>query len=299
MLAITGLDNPLLTTNYDNILSDFSGYPPYTWKNTHQVLEVMKRHRDGIVHLHGHHEHPDTVIFDQNSYRELLRQQEFTAIRNAMLTFRSLLFIGCGAGLADPHFSRLRSALELMASGTKQMIFRLCTDREVPILSREHALDETVTIVGFGGEYTDLTDFLRALAPSQILNAGLAGSFLEPIDTDHCGHDVYVAGAVDGVMGGVDLWLVKEIAPGIYHPDDGPMHVRSGRWSGSLFLGNRAATPTSPERYKVHLVATTHRGSAMFKAYLHESHSRNSWTGVPSLGGGTVLATRTFTKTRA
>lgn len=58
----------ILTTNYDSLLSEATGFDPVPWEEPNKVLEVVNRRRKGIIHIHGHWSRPSSVVLGRTSY---------------------------------------------------------------------------------------------------------------------------------------------------------------------------------------------------------------------------------------
>ena len=58
----------LMTTNYDNLLTDITGSPPVTWEEHDTFLQVINKKKKGILHIHGHWRNPSSVVFGRQSY---------------------------------------------------------------------------------------------------------------------------------------------------------------------------------------------------------------------------------------
>jgi tetratricopeptide (TPR) repeat protein len=168
--ALRDLGLPLATTNYDGLLEEATGLPAATWQDT-SVIEDLVRGKPprAILHLHGYWERPDSVILDPGAYRraEPMVQELLRALRLS----HTLLFVGCGGGLADPNWSSLlRWSREILAA-SRYRHFRLCRTAELPDLERQHPRDERLFPVAYGAGFGDLAPFLRQLQPPAIPSA--------------------------------------------------------------------------------------------------------------------------------
>jgi SIR2-like domain len=112
--ALRDLGLPLATTNYDSLLDDATGLPPATWQDTAAIEDLLRgKPPRAIFHLHGHWQRPDSVILDPAAY-----ERAAPVVQDLLKTLRlthTLLFVGCGAGLADPNWSSfLRWSREIL-----------------------------------------------------------------------------------------------------------------------------------------------------------------------------------------
>jgi formylglycine-generating enzyme required for sulfatase activity len=108
--AIRGLGVPIVTTNYDSLLQTAppeNPTPAVTWRNTPAWVDVLAGNNTGILHLHGWWDEPESVVFGIKSYENVLNASAAQEIQRALGRFNSLLFIGYGAGIADPNFGPL------------------------------------------------------------------------------------------------------------------------------------------------------------------------------------------------
>lgn len=97
----------LLTTNYDDLLSEATGLPPVTWDQHDEFLQVMNRERAGILHIHGHWSRPDSVVLGRTSYNRILDDENFQSAFRSLWLERLWMYVGCGDGLDDPNLGRL------------------------------------------------------------------------------------------------------------------------------------------------------------------------------------------------
>lgn len=91
------------TTNYDHALERRTGLTPTTWRDVNGLQRAISGTENRIIHLHGEWSQPDSIILDQKSYSEVLRDP---AAQTALASLRwtsAFVFIGCGAGLSDPN----------------------------------------------------------------------------------------------------------------------------------------------------------------------------------------------------
>jgi hypothetical protein len=136
------------------------------------------------------------------------------------------------------------------------------------------------------------------LTPQSVAAGKIKVSLHEPADSDACGHEVPLRGTVSGLSGNINLWIVKEIGAGNYHPDAGPVRVQGNWWSESPTWGVEMPPVPSPERYTVHVVAASKNTSSQYRAYIERCHLEDCWPGLPSLMGGVAVHTISLTRVR-
>jgi hypothetical protein len=75
----------------------------------------------------------------------------------------TLVFVGCGAGLADPNFAELRRWLAGVFAGSPYRHYRLGLQSELAELWSEHGLAERIVPLAYGTSHDELGPFLRSL----------------------------------------------------------------------------------------------------------------------------------------
>lgn len=105
--AIAALGVPIATSNYDGLLEEATGWEPVTWRDEAKMVKVLRCESEGIMHLHGYWERPDTVVFGTQSYAEVLRSEHAQVLQKALAMWNSWIFVGCGEGLVDPNIGEL------------------------------------------------------------------------------------------------------------------------------------------------------------------------------------------------
>ena len=200
--ALTRLDLPIATTNYDDLLAGLAAFPPVTWKDARKVQEVLNRKRQAIIHLHGHWDDPPQVILGGRSYGELIGDEAAQALVKSFFYTHSLLAIGCGEGMLDPNFKQLRDWLRTVDPSAPYYI--LVRAGEMQAAQRY----EPFTPVAYGEEYDDLPSFLGELAAAMgpgraAARPKLSGPVLPP-DTDPIGRDVEMQAVLDYMESGGD-----------------------------------------------------------------------------------------------
>jgi len=161
--ALAELGTTIATTNYDGLLEEVTGRPPVTWRDGARMERVVRGDEAGILHLHGHWQDPESVVLGIRSYEKVLGDAPAQAMIRALRTLRTLVFVGCGAGLEDPNFAALLAWSRDVFAGSEYRHFRLCLNSEVAALHALHPPEERLFPVPYGGEHGDLVPFLRGL----------------------------------------------------------------------------------------------------------------------------------------
>jgi ubiquinone/menaquinone biosynthesis C-methylase UbiE len=162
---------PLITTNYDGMLEAATGLEGITWQDRTRLYRQLDRKAGQparIIHLHGHYEWPESVVLGIRDYATLLGNEFLAAWRTSLGFTNSLLFVGFGMGIDDPHFSKfVHFTQEVMRDGDKE-IYRLCRAEE-----RDELIKQKMGIpVVYGNDFKQLPEFLGKL---------LRGSFGPPV----------------------------------------------------------------------------------------------------------------------
>ena len=105
--AVFALRAPLATTNYDTLLSHGRGEPPVPWTRPAEALAVLRGQQRGVVHVHGVHTDPESVVFGARSYDRVRSDEHAQFLQQLIAADRTLIFIGCGPGLGDPNIGKL------------------------------------------------------------------------------------------------------------------------------------------------------------------------------------------------
>jgi hypothetical protein len=73
------------------------------------------------------------------------------------------LFVGFGAGLADPNFSALRRWLRTVLASSTYQHYRVAREAQVTAFQAQHDSDEHIRVISSGPDYADLPVFLRSI----------------------------------------------------------------------------------------------------------------------------------------
>ncbi|HJQ37830.1 MAG TPA: tetratricopeptide repeat protein [Thermoanaerobaculia bacterium] len=155
----------LATTNYDHLLTEVTGLPPVSWTDEAAVEQVLRGRRNGILHLHGSYDDPESVILDVRSYERLVNSEHSQAVLTAIRTLKTLVFVGCGEGLSDPHFATFFKWTEKAFEKSHFPHFILCRQKEAAKIRKQQLPERKLHPVAYGKEYWDLAGFLASLAP--------------------------------------------------------------------------------------------------------------------------------------
>ena len=150
----------LLTTNYDDILEKHCGLNRISRSNHDDVSKFQRGDLNGVFHIHGSYHDAHEVVLDTTDYYEVKHSNEVQDILKTFLTYKTVLFIGCGSGLEDPNFDVL---LKWASEREKNITYRHC------LLIRDgDSVDyQPLVRVKYGPTYEDLVVYLKRLLQDQ------------------------------------------------------------------------------------------------------------------------------------
>lgn len=161
--ALAGLGLPLATTNYDGLLEEVTGLPPVTWREEERIERVVRGDEPGILHLHGFWRDPESVVLGIRSYEKVLGEAHSGTLLRMIRATGGLLFVGCGAGVADPDFDALLRWMRTVFADSGFRHFQLCLEQEVQELRELHPPGARLVPLPYGSDHSCLAPFLREL----------------------------------------------------------------------------------------------------------------------------------------
>ena len=171
--ALEALNVPLFTTNYDTLLERVTRRSPLTWKDGSQWQSVQEDPNAGIVHLHGIFNRPDTVVLGARSYESVVSDERAQNALRSLASTTSLVFVGFGAGIADPNFAGLRGFLSTVLAESPRHHYRLVVNGDVDNARKQHEPGEHIQVLGHGDSHDSLADRLFDLAPERPASPGV------------------------------------------------------------------------------------------------------------------------------
>jgi len=169
--ALRDLNLPLATTNYDHLLATVTGREVVPWTEKRKIEQVIRRERQGIVHLHGHWDDPKSVVLGIRSYEKVLGDEHAQATLRALAFMKTLVFVGFDAGLNDPNFGALLKWTEQVFVQSEYRRFRLVRESKVEQVRAQHPIEQRLFVLSYGPDYSDLAPFLRSLGSFQPAHA--------------------------------------------------------------------------------------------------------------------------------
>lgn len=162
--ALDAVGCPILTTNYDTLLEQATNRQSASWMDTGEIQNILVSNSTKIGHLHGIWNEPGSVVFSQSDYTRLLSSATAQELQKAVSALKSIVYVGVGAGLSDPNFSRLIEWHRASFSNSSLQHYRLCRQTELGDLFSEHKTDH-IAPIAYGDDYSDLPEFLKAISP--------------------------------------------------------------------------------------------------------------------------------------
>lgn len=165
---------PILTTNYDDVAARHLGRRSATWRDVGSIQRVLAGASTDVAHLHGVWSRADTVIFGDRSYATLLNDEGAQTLQRAVASTRTLILVGCGAGVGDPNIGGLLRWLREELAGSEVFHYFLCREGDEPASG---LLPSVVRVVTYGAHHEDLPGFVSELIPeSTALGTDVAAS---------------------------------------------------------------------------------------------------------------------------
>jgi hypothetical protein len=161
--ALHALGVKLATTNYDGLIEEVTGLPAVTWMDEASVERVIRGDDEGVLHLHGYWNRPESVILGIRSYEKVMGDAHAQNVLRALQTMKTLLFVGFGSGLKDPNFKELLRWTGTVFSQAEYRRFRLAKEDEVDTFQKEHPPEQRLFVLSFGKDHSDLAPFLLEL----------------------------------------------------------------------------------------------------------------------------------------
>ncbi|MHB8271932.1 SIR2 family protein [Bradyrhizobium sp.] len=163
--ALNAARIPLCTLNYDTLLESVTGLRTINFGETHKIGEWMRRESQGVLHLHGSWDSPNTCILGIRDYETTIGDDMRDLIQRTLSSFSRLLFIGCGGTFSDPNFSALiRWLREKLKAATPQH-YALVSEQDVAIRHTDSAWHGFVDPLDYGPNHADLSEFLLKQFP--------------------------------------------------------------------------------------------------------------------------------------
>jgi DNA-binding beta-propeller fold protein YncE len=154
----------LMTTNYDHLLDRFCKLQTIKPSNKGDLQQFAAGDLEGVVHIHGDYQSPDDVVINIVDYNKITLIGVIEDILKALFTTHTLLFVGTGEGLQDPHFGQLLEWASKYYDTIRHKHYVLVRDKEMSDTDHGPLLK-----VRYGPTYQHLVPFLHMLRDPQNL----------------------------------------------------------------------------------------------------------------------------------
>lgn len=153
----------LMTTNYDNLLSDMTGLPPVTWQEHDDFYKVVAKKKPGILHIHGHWQKPASVVLATESYDRIVTDTDLQDLFKSLWLHWTWIYVGCGNGLDDPNLGKL---LDWSKRWGESALPDFCIAIEEEAVEIEKRTDKpkNLTTIGYSS-HEELPRLLQSISP--------------------------------------------------------------------------------------------------------------------------------------
>lgn len=163
--SVCALGTVVVTTNYDSLIEQVTGWKSYTWDD--EEFAPANITSEAVLHLHGAASKPRSIILSGGDYQRLSDNKLNQKLSDSLFLVRRFIFIGCGDGMADPHIAPLLEMMIKLIPNDKREHFILVTEDE---RRQADGLSRRVSAVPYGKRYQELPKFLQRLSASDKAN---------------------------------------------------------------------------------------------------------------------------------
>jgi SOS-response transcriptional repressor LexA len=162
--AVRRLGSVIVTTNYDSLIEALEPkWTAYDWEDKGFAAAV--RDSRVVLHLHGSANKPSSVVLGSGEYQRL--ETELNAVlTRSLFVSHTLVFIGCGDGLSDPHITPVLRFMSRVLTEEDVEHFLLLTKEEHRNYSK-NPISTRLTAIPYGSGYGELLPYLQKLAGSR------------------------------------------------------------------------------------------------------------------------------------
>ncbi|KAJ3579348.1 hypothetical protein NPX13_g1218 [Xylaria arbuscula] len=97
----------LFTTNYDDLLERHCNLEPIDASDPNGLMSYRRGSRPAVFHPHGFWRNANHIVLSAEQYWRVKNDQAVQETLQHILATKTVLFVGCGGGLADPNFGSL------------------------------------------------------------------------------------------------------------------------------------------------------------------------------------------------
>src|SRR5208337_3644727 len=141
-----------------------TGLEPITWQDRAWLAQFVAGEIKRVLHLHGVHHRPETVVLGAGSYEDVVRDRTIQDVMKALVIAKTLVFVGCGhAGLSDPNMGGLIRWYREVLGETIRPSYLLASEPEREEWLRQLGGSQ-IRLICYGASYDDLPKFLQQVA---------------------------------------------------------------------------------------------------------------------------------------
>lgn len=166
--AISKLGIPICTLNYDSLLEKVTGLPAIVPSDIRQTTAWMRKEEQGILHLHGKWQQPESCILGIRDYERTLNSETRDLFQRHLGAFKRLLFIGCGETFSDPNFSALIDWLKIQFGASTLQHYALVSEQQYSGRHADPTWHGFVDPLSYGDTHSKLPLFLTSLFHNKI-----------------------------------------------------------------------------------------------------------------------------------
>ncbi len=154
--AIAAYSGPILTTNYDDLVEQATGFKTVTFSDGGQdARRALQVREPAVIHLHGFWKDPDSLVFSAGDYGRAVNDSRLQVIQQSLAVMSVFLFVGCGEGLEDPNIGSLLAQFNEWGTPDLRSVALTRGDRRSPLPG--------VDAHSYGDEFDDLEPYLKSL----------------------------------------------------------------------------------------------------------------------------------------
>lgn len=169
--AISDLNIPIATLNYDSLIEEVSGLRSIAVSDVRSTSSWVRGSEKGVLHLHGAWQDPESCVLGIRDYEKTLGSETRDLFQRSLGVFKRLLFIGCGDTFSDPNFSVLIQWLRSNMGAATLQHYALVSNDQCLTRNRDPSWQGFVEPLGFGESRNELPSFLLQLTTEISANA--------------------------------------------------------------------------------------------------------------------------------
>ncbi|MGY4712759.1 SIR2 family protein [Mycolicibacterium sp. CBM1] len=162
--AIAQLSAPIATTNYDTLVERVTNRDAITWQNPDNMHRALAGKLRAVMHLHGVHLEPKTVVFGSQSYGKILENNGAQSVQWLLAGGKTLLFVGASGTLEDPNLGKMIDRIDESIQDSTITHYMICRESDRDNLLDQYR-DTPISVISFGSDnYDDLPTFIQEIA---------------------------------------------------------------------------------------------------------------------------------------